>query len=611
MRVGADFEDGTCRFVVWAPNHHQVTLSLPIEDQWFDLDPVGNGYWTHTVEGIDPNTQYLYRLDGDALKPDPASNYQPNSVFGASAVVDHDAYKWADSGWCGLDLADLVFYELHVGTFTPEGTLKAAAEHVGELADLGVTALELMPLNQFSGKRNWGYDGVFPYAVQNSYGFPDDFKALVDQCHRHGVALFLDVVINHLGPEGNCLNDYGPYFPLTQIGRWGPTVNLDGAGNEGVRNYFQENVLYWFNRFHIDGIRLDAILFMPDNSPTPFLAELTQTVHNLGEQLGKKIHFIAETSYNVPKVLMPTQEGGFGFEAQWLDDFQHALHALLTGEREGYYRDYGRIEDVAEVLREAYVYVGGQSSYKRRQPSESTQNIAADRFVVFGQNHDQVGNRLKGDRLATTAGLEAAKLAAGLVLLSPYLPLLFMGEEYGETAPFLFFTDYSDQTLIESIREGRKKEFEHFHWTGEVPDPQSTHTFLASKLNWQQRNSEQGKKVAYYYRDLLVLRKNRLFRPQPDRQIKEILTEQDKLLLIHKASTDAEAVIAVNFSNEACTCTFPFLGEYLKVLDSADAKYAGSGVTLPQTTTHGHQLTLAGFTLAVYHKPPQEGEGVG
>ncbi len=604
--MGAKFEYGTCRFVVWAPNRRQVTLVLPNENQYFELDPVGNGYWTHTAEGLEPNTKYLYRLDGVTLKPDPASHFQPDGVFGPSAIIDHDAFKWTDNDWRGTDLADLVFYELHVGTFTPQGTLKAVTPRIAELVDFGINAIELLPLSQFSGKHNWGYDGVFPFAVQNTYGDPNDLKALVDECHSRGVSLFLDVVYNHLGPEGNCLNDYGPYFPLTNLGLWGPHVNLDGPDNEGVRNYLIENALYWFSHYHIDGIRLDSILSMPDNSPTPFLAELNQAVHRYREVTKKKLYLIAETGFNIPHVLASPAQGGFGFDGQWLDDFQHALFALITGDREGYYKDYGNLQDVAAALMDAYVYVGVGDQFRRKSPHEAYPDAVADRFVAFVQNHDQVGNRLNGDRLTCIVGFEAAKLAGGIVLLSPYVPLLFMGEEYGETAPFMFFTDYQNQDLITNIREGRRKEFARFHWTGDAPDPQDPATFENSKLDWQQRYVGRGQQIAAYYHALLKLRTHALFHPQPNRQIAALLIEQDKILLMHKQNAEADAVVVANFSAHPTNYRFPFEGKYQKILDSADAAYAGQGTTLPSAVTKGQPTTLAGYNLAVYQTPHLE-----
>ncbi len=567
------------------------------------MQQAGGGYWTHTIDGLEADTTYMYQLDGKEAKPDPASHYQPNSVFGPSAVVDHDIFKWKDRDWRGLRISDLVFYELHVGAFTPEGTFQAALQRIKELKEFGINAVELMPITQFSGSRNWGYDGVFPFSVQNTYGSPDDLKALVNECHQQSVALFIDFVYNHLGPEGNCLNDYAPYFPTSRMGRWGATINLDGQQSEGVRNYFLENTLHWFNHYHIDGIRLDAILSMVDNSSTSFLQELNEAVDSLCENTGKKYHLIAETGYNQPKVLAPIRDDGYGFDAQWLDDFQHAVFALITGEKEGYYKDYGSIEDLIEALSEGFVYVGGEFDYKRRRPDESYPWVTADRLIVFSQNHDQIGNRLLGDRLTDIAGFEAAKLAAAIVLLSPYVPLLFMGEEYGETAPFLFFTDYQGKELAASIDEGRRKEFAHFHWKGPMPDPQSVETFEQSKLNWGLRMSKRGQKISAYLQSLLQLRKKMsLFRPHADRQIKELASQDQKILFVRKANQSLEALIVANFSKEPLDYVFPCDGSFRKLLDSADLCWAGPGSKLPETATKGDRYPILGYNLVVYQK---------
>jgi maltooligosyltrehalose trehalohydrolase len=609
LRVGADFQDGVCRFVVWAPNHRHLKLVLPTDNQHLSMDRVGGGYWTYTGEGFESDTIYMFGLDGKEVKPDPASHYQPDGVFGSSMIVDHDSFRWQDRDWRGLEIKDLVFYELHVGTFTDEGSFLGVIERVKELADFGVNAIELMPIAQFSGKRNWGYDGVFPFAVQNSYGRPDDLKKLVNECHLNGMALFVDFVYNHLGPEGNCLNCYAPYFPETSVGRWGANLNLDGLQNEGVRNYFLENTLHWFSHYHIDGIRLDSVLSMHDSSPKHFLVELNEYVKRYADATGFKVHLVAETGYNVPALLAPLQEGGCGFEAQWLEDFQHALFALLTGEREGYYKDFGSVQDVAEVLTDGYVYVGNIPRYRRRKPGESLRWINADRFIVFSQNHDQVGNRLKGDRLITIAGFEAAKLAAGIVLLSPYVPLLFMGEEFGETSPFLFFVDYEDKELAEAVRVGRKREFEHFHWQGEVPDPLSMETFEKSKLDWQKRYSERGLNFVSYYRMLLKLRRRHpVFKCQPNRQIRHVQV-QDDVLFIHKESGNEKAGIIANCAAQPVNYSFPFEDNaYIKILDSADCKWAGQGSTLPFFAVKGDDHHLLPFNFAVFLKDSKEGK---
>lgn len=602
LLVGHSYHEGTCDFTVWAPNCSQVNLLFE-DTKPLKMQKAKGGYWK-TTTSVKPNALYQFLLDEKVVKPDPASHFQPNGVFGKSKVVDHREFPWEDKDWTGLDLKDLLFYELHVGTFTPQGTFQSTKERIKELAEFGFNAVELLPITQFSGKRNWGYDGVFPFSIQNTYGTPNDFKALVNECHLHGVALFIDLVYNHLGPEGNCLNDYGPYFPSDKMGRWGATINLDGPLSHGVRAYFLQNTLHWLNHYRIDGIRLDAILSMQDSSPTHFLQELNQTVDKYRERTGKKVHLIAETSYNISEVMLPKERGGFGFDGQWLDDFQHALFTLLTQERAGYYQPYGDLRHLIEALSDAYVYVGFDSSFRPRRSDESFRCIPANSFIVFSQNHDQVGNRLLGDRLICISGLEAAKLAAGMVLLSPYVPLLFMGEEYGETAPFLFFTDYQSKQLIDNIREGRRKEFADFHWQGDVPEPQSLETFEKSKLNWQQRYLGLGKKISSYYRALIQLRKKHaIFHSYVNRQIKHITCQNDKILFIQKQAQtgQTQAVIIANFSKEPKTYSFPFNGSgYRKVLDSADSAWAGQGSSVPETAVKGDIHTINGFNFIVF-----------
>ncbi len=615
MRIGANFEGGSCSFSVWAPYHNDVTLLLGEEKHELGMAKAENAYWTLTYDGIKPNSSYLYKLDGKVVKPDPASHFQPTGVFGPSSVIDHEAFKWSDGGWTGLDLKDLIFYELHVGTFTPEGTFKSLISRIKELSEFGINAIELMPVSQFSGSRNWGYDGVFPFAVQNSYGNPDDLKMLVNECHFRNVALFIDFVYNHVGPEGNCLNDYGPYFPSGSSGLWGPNVNLDGPLSNEVRNYFLENTLHWFSHYHLDGIRLDAVLTMHDNSENHFLRELNQAVKSYSGQTGKKLHLVAELGgCNEPKVLTPVQRGGFGFDAQWLEDFQHALFVQLTGEKKGYYQLYTNINDLIESLTEAYVYIGNYFGSKRRSSDESFLWIPSFKLIVFSQNHDQIGNRLLGDRLISITGIEGAKLAAGMVMLSPYVPLFFMGEEYGETAPFLFFTDYSDNELKDAVREGRKKEFADFHWQGEVPDPQNNETFVKSKLNWQKRYMDTGKKMAGFFKALIELRKNLLlFHSNVDRQIKQIIAKNEKILFIKKGNENSEAVIIANFMRQQTSYIFPFEdGTYRKILDSAEVAWNGPGSSLPISACFGDSHVIQGFNFAVFLKSTnKEGDKIG
>ncbi|XHH08151.1 MAG: malto-oligosyltrehalose trehalohydrolase [Candidatus Bathyarchaeia archaeon] len=598
MRVGATFHKDHCEFTVWAPNAANVKLTLESNKQQIDLAKAGKGYWTTKLNQVKPDTEYMFRQDDKPPKPDPAAHFQPKGVFGPSQVIDHEKYVWKDTFWHGLEFKELVFYEVHVGTFTPQGTFLAMKDKINELADFGINAVELMPVTQFSGSRGWGYDGVFPFALQNSYGTPDDLKTLVDECHKQSVAVFLDFVYNHIGPEGNILNDYAPYFTSDNMTTWGPTINLNGPNSNGVRNYFLENTLHWFRDYHIDGIRLDSILWITDRSPKHFLGEINQAVHQYAQEVGRRLYMIAETGYNEPAVLTPTKEGGYGFDAQWLDDFQHALFSQLTGENKSYYIDFTSIEHLADALTDAYVYVKKPPEFRRRQPEETFRQITAYKFVVFSQNHDQIGNRLLGDRLANISGYEAAKVAAGVVLLSPYVPLLFMGEEYGETSPFCFFTDYQGKELADAIREGRRKEFTEFQWTGNIPDPQSLECFTKSKIKWENRSQGLNGKIAGYYKKLIELRRKVPVLQQCIERNLKTVTSQGKALLIEKQKNNSKALIIANLSNETQTLQVRLDENIRKVLDSTDPIFGGSGLKLPEQPSAS--MIAPGYCFAVY-----------
>ena len=422
-----------CRFRVWAPLADTVAVHvIAPREKLVPLRREERGYHCGVAEGVEPGSLYFYLLDGEKERPDPASRYQPQGVHGPSQVVDPRAFAWTDRCWFGPARQELIFYEIHVGTFTPAGTFDAIIPYLDEIRELGITAIELMPVAQFPGSRNWGYDGVYPFAVQNSYGGPEGLRRLVDACHRYRLAIFLDVVYNHLGPEGNYLRDFAPYFTDRYRTPWGPALNLDGPGSDEVRRFFTENALYWLTEFHLDGLRLDAIHAIFDFSARHFLEELTDVVHRQAERLGRRVYVIAESDLNDARVIRPRAVGGYGLDAQWSDDFHHSLHALLTGERNGYYQDFGTLAHMARAFRKGYTYTGQYSAYRRRRHGNSTRFCGAQQFVVFAQNHDQVGNRAGGERLGTLVSFAALKLAAGVVLLSPFLPLLFMGEEYGE-----------------------------------------------------------------------------------------------------------------------------------------------------------------------------------
>ncbi|MEO5817987.1 MAG: malto-oligosyltrehalose trehalohydrolase [Gemmatimonadaceae bacterium] len=499
-------------FSVWAPAAKSVSVHLATGDAAGDY-PLGlaeglRGVWEVAVPGAKAEDRYGYRIDdGDPL-PDPVSRSQPDGVHGLSEIVDPGTFIWTDDQWRGLALQDFVIYEIHVGTFTPEGTFEAAAARLPELLSLGVTAIELMPLASFPGRRNWGYDGVHHYAPQHSYGGPQGLKRLVNAAHAHGIGVVLDVVYNHVGPEGNYLDRYGPYFTEAYRTPWGRAVNYDGPGSDAVRRWAHDNALYWVSEFHVDALRLDAVQGIFDFGSLSFLEELSDEIHEIGRQLGRKVQLMAESDLNDPKLLRAPEKGGFGLDSQWADDVHHTIHTSLTGESHGYYRDFCGIATVADVYREPFFYARRYAPHRDRTHGRSASGVPRQRFIVSAQNHDQVGNRPNGERLATLVGPDRQRLAAALVLLSPYVPLLFMGEEYGETSPFLYFIEHGDADLIEAVRTGRKREFEAIGKHEAQVDPQAEETFLRSKLDWSRRASEAGGCLVSLYCDLLALRRD-------------------------------------------------------------------------------------------------------
>jgi maltooligosyltrehalose trehalohydrolase len=508
LERGATVTDDSVRFAVWAPRVEKVSVRIEHEGGVAEhaLSRGENGTFAGTIRGVGAGTDYRYRLDGTRDRPDPVSRHQPQGVHGPSRVVDPARFVWSDADWVGIEAADLVIYELHVGTFTAAGSFDGVIDRLAELCGFGVTAIELMPVAEFPGARNWGYDGVHPFAPHGRYGGPDGLKRLVDAAHRAGLSVLLDVVYNHLGPAGNYLEEFGPYFTDRYRTPWGKAMNFDGPDSDEVRRYSINNALYWTSEFHLDGLRLDAVHAIYDFGARHILEEIADRVHAQASRLERRALIIAESDLNDPRVLRPRERGGYGLDAQWSDDFHHAVHAALTGERRGYYVDFGGAAPVARALSERFVMAGGYSTYRRRRHGADACDVSADHFVVFVQNHDQVGNRPLGERLSTLVSLPAQKLAAALLLLSPYVPLLFMGEEYGETRPFLYFVSHEDADLVEAVRQGRKQEFASFGWSGELPDPQAQDTFLRSRIDWGARDRAPHQHLLRLYQDLLRLR---------------------------------------------------------------------------------------------------------
>jgi maltooligosyltrehalose trehalohydrolase len=496
--------DGGVEFRVWAPRPETVA----VRDH--DLQPVGYGIWEAVLDA-QPGDDYYFVLDG-RRHADPMSRHQPKGLRGPSRVVDPKAFEWTDAGWDGVPPDELVLYELHVGTFTPEGTFEALIPHLRGLRELGVTAIELMPVSEFPGLRGWGYDGVFLQAPHHAYGGPEGLRRLVDAAHGVGMGVVLDLVLNHVGASGvRTMKAFGPYFTDRYDTDWGKAINYDDADCEGVREWALQGAASMVREYHLDGLRLDAVHAIMDTSPRHLLVELADRVH--AERSSALV--IAESNRNDPRTLRPPEEGGLGQDAQWADDFHHALHTLLTGESEGYYRDFGRVEDLARAFERPFVYDGRWSEERRRRVGGPAGDRPPEQFVVCAQNHDQVGNRAFGDRMPR----RVLPLAACCTLLSPFTPLLFMGEEYGEEAPFLFFTDHVDKRIARATREGRRKEFAAFAaFRGEeVPDPQAVETFERSKLT---RRAD--RRIAALYRDLLRLR------PQLPRVEAEVAFDEDR-----------------------------------------------------------------------------------
>ncbi|HVB34169.1 MAG TPA: malto-oligosyltrehalose trehalohydrolase [Patescibacteria group bacterium] len=572
---------GRAEFLVWAPRAQRVEVRLvEPEERMIEMRRGERGYHHALAEGIEAGSLYFFRLNEGTDRADPASRWQPRGVHGPSMVVDGQC-DWNDSAWKGLPLEEYLLYEIHVGTFTPEGTFAAICGRLDELKALGVTAVELMPVAQFPGTRNWGYDGVYPYAAQNSYGGPQGLQRLVDACHASGLAVVLDVVYNHLGPEGNYLSDFGPYFTDRYRTPWGEAINFDGPESDEVRRYFIENALDWITEFHFDALRLDAVHAIVDRSARPFLEELAERVHERAEELGRRVWLIAESDRNDSRLVRPRERGGLGLDALWNDDFHHAVHALITKEGSGYYADFGRVSDLAKAFTDHFVYSGEYSAYRRRRHGNPAQDVPARRFVVFAQNHDQTGNRMLGERLAALGSFEDAKLAAGTVLLSPFLPLLFMGEEYGEPAPFLYFVSHGDGELIEAVRRGRREEFAAFAWSGEPPDPQAESTFLRSKLSWRLRAQGRHSTLCEFYRELIrVRRRTPALSGRHAEDLRVIAHEEEKALVIWRKSGESEAMVVFAFADR--TARLPLSsGDWLKELDSSEERWLGGGSQAP------------------------------
>ncbi|WP_183560365.1 malto-oligosyltrehalose trehalohydrolase [Mucilaginibacter sp. SP1R1] len=573
--IGVNFNNpGVAGITLWAPEAHDVTITF--NNHVIPLVKEEHGYWSLNTELLKPGDTYWFNINGKQL-PDPASLLQPEGVHGPSAAFDVTTFNWTDGQWKNYPLANYIFYELHTGTFTSEGTFQGIEQQLDYLIELGITAIEIMPVAQFPGERNWGYDGVFPFAVQNSYSGPRGLQQLVNSCHNKGLAVVLDVVYNHLGPEGNYFGQFGPYFTDKYNTPWGSAINFDDAGSDEVRLYFIENVLMWFRDFHVDALRMDAVHAIKDFSPKHILQEINERVAELMQVTGKTHYLIVECDLNNTRYITPADQGGFGMDAQWTDEFHHALRVTAGGEKNGYYSDFNGIADLANAYQNAYVYHGQYSEQRQKTFGTDTDGIDGKRFVVFSQNHDQVGNRMLGERSSQLFSFEMQKLMAAAVMISPFLPMLFMGEERSESAPFLFFVSHTDKELIKAVRKGRKAEFADFHTSEEAPDPQATEAFNRSKLNWGTLQQEPHKTMLQYYKALIGLRKHQSALKNTDRKNMTVATDVvTNTLVIQRWAAEQQLICFLNFSDQHQNIAVPSgVNQWQKLFDSADPKWNG------------------------------------
>ncbi len=565
-------------FEVWAPNAKKVSVKLG--GKTYPLEIGKRGYWRASVDEAQAGNDYAYLLDdSDTAMPDPRSQFQPSSIHGPSRLVDHHSFKWSDQNWHAPPLAHAIIYELHIGTFTSAGTFEAALEKLDYLRDLGITHVEIMPVNEFPGVRGWGYDGVDLYAPHHAYGGPDGLKKLVNACHEKGLAVLLDVVYNHLGPVGNYLNAFGPYFNENYHTPWGAAVNLDGAGSTEVRRFFCDNALMWLRDYHFDGLRLDAVHAFLDRSATHFLEQLSTEVDALESHLGRQLVLIAESDLNQPLVVTPREANGYGIDAQWSDDFHHALHSVLTNEKEGYYADFGSLSQLAKALQSVFVYDGEYSEDRKRVHGRPVSGLSGSRFLAYLQNHDQIGNRAQGDRSSHMLSPGRLNIAAAIILLSPYVPMLFQGEEFGASTPFQYFTNHEDLEIGKAVTEGRRKEFSSFGWKPEdVPNPQDEETFKRSVLKWDEVTEEPHRSILDWHRKLIKLRfsNSQLTDGRLDRVDVEV-DEENQLLRLYRG----DYLLVCNLSQEMKEQKLD-KQYYLLLSSHEDVKTAMSGqLTLP------------------------------
>jgi len=600
-RPGISFNDGEAVIKLWAPKAKSAAVKIDESGDILPLSSQEYGYWTLDTDKLKDGSRYKFVLDDKDPLPDPASLSQPEGVHGPSEVVDLQAYRWTDADWYNVALQDYIIYELHTGTFTPESTFAGIETKLDYLLSLGVNAIEIMPVAQFPGGRNWGYDGVFPYAVQNTYGGPKGLQQLVNACHEKGLAVVLDVVYNHLGPEGNYFGEYGHYFTEKYNTPWGNAINFDDAGCDAVREYFIENVLMWFRDFHVDALRMDAVHAIKDFGPQHILSEIKSRVAQLVGETGRQHYLIIECDLNDTRFINPQDKAGFGMDSQWIDEFHHALRITAGGEQTGYYSDFNGIADLAKSYNDAYVYDGQYSPHRDKKFGVKATDNPGQQFIVFSQNHDQVGNRMLGERSSELFSFEMQKLMAGAVLTAPFLPMLFMGEEYSEPHRFMYFVSHTDPELAEAVRKGRKAEFAAFHAQGEAPNPVAEETFRDSQLQWNLPEQGEHQVMLNFYKALIALRKklpalHHLYR----KGVKAEANEEQKTLVLHRKHHVQEAVILMNFSVNIQTISLPDPAQnWHKQFDSADAQWNGP-LAATNTVAGGQTVQLQPESFLIF-----------
>ena len=600
--IGVNFNNSDeAEVVVWAPKATTLSLVIDGEEDPLQMHPAEYGYWKIITPILKKGSRYKLQINDSGTYPDPASISQPAGVHNSSEAIDLTEFEWTDSTWNNPPLDDYIFYELHTGTFTQKGTFEGIEEKLSYLKELGITAIEIMPIAQFPGERNWGYDGVFPFAVQHSYGGAKALQQLVNACHNTGLAVVLDVVYNHLGPEGNYLDNYGNYFTNKYHTPWGKALNFDDAWCDGVRHYFIENVLMWFRDFHIDALRLDAVHAIKDFSPKHILREIKEKVNELMEATGKKHYLVIETDLNDNRYINPIEQHGLGMDAQWLDDFHHALRVTAVNERTGYYQDFNGIHHLAKSYTDAYVYDGMYSAHRKKIFGVKASENEGKQFVVYSQNHDQVGNRMLGERTSQLVSIEMQKVMAGAVLISPYLPMLFMGEEYGEANPFLYFVNHTDDELTQAVTQGRKKEFAEFYPNDEAPDPNALETFLKSKLQWDASKQERQQFILNYYKQFIALRKSVPALHISDRKnVKVTVMQEQQLLVVERKNNTKTVVCLLNFSKKVQSYSIgAVINDWVKIIDSASAKWNGPGEIAPASIKTG-TIVLQPESIVLY-----------